>query len=46
MVVLRYCSPVEIHRALQEPQNAIVDILAIVAVVDASDRTSYYLDEI
>jgi hypothetical protein len=29
----------EIHRALQEPQNATVDILVVVAAVDASDRT-------
>jgi hypothetical protein len=33
----------EIHRALQEPQNATIVILAI---VDASDHTSYYPDEI
>jgi hypothetical protein len=42
MVVLRYCSPMEIHRALQEPQDTTVNILAI---VDASDRTPYYPDE-
>jgi hypothetical protein len=36
----------EIQRALQQPHNAIVDILAVVAVVDASDRTLYYPDEI
>jgi hypothetical protein len=46
MVVLRYCSPMEIQRALQEPQNTIVDILTIVAAVDASDRTPYYPAEI
>jgi hypothetical protein len=34
MVVLRYCSPIEIHRALQEPQNATVDILVVVVTVD------------
>jgi hypothetical protein len=36
----------EIHRALQEPWNATVDILAVVATVDASDHTPHYLDEI
>jgi hypothetical protein len=46
MVGLRYCSPMEIQRAMQEPQNATVDILAVVAVMDASDRTPYYPDEI
>jgi hypothetical protein len=46
MVVLSYCSPMEIQRALQQPHNATVDILAIMATVDASDRTPYYLDEI
>jgi hypothetical protein len=46
MVVLRYCSPMEIQHAMQEPQNATVDILAIVAVVGASDHTPYYPDEI
>jgi hypothetical protein len=45
-LVLRYCSPMEIQRAMQEPQNATVDILAVVAVMDASDRTPYYPDEI
>jgi hypothetical protein len=39
MVVLSYCSPMEIQRALQEPHNAIVDILGVVATVDTSDRT-------
>jgi hypothetical protein len=43
MVVLRYYSRMEIQRAMQEPQNATVDILAI---VDASDHTPYYPDEI
>jgi hypothetical protein len=46
MVVLRYCSPMEIHRALQEPQDTTVDILAVVAAMDASDHTPYYPDEI
>jgi hypothetical protein len=46
MVLLRFHSPMEIHHALQEPQDATVDILAIVAVMDASDRTSHYPDEI
>jgi hypothetical protein len=46
MVVLSYCSPMEIQRALQQPHNATVDILAVMATVDASDRTPYYLDEI
>jgi hypothetical protein len=36
----------EIQRALQEPQNTIIDILAIVAAVDALDRTPYYPVEI
>jgi hypothetical protein len=36
----------EIHRALQEPENASIDILAVVAAVDASDHTPYYPDEI
>jgi hypothetical protein len=31
----RYCSPMEIHHALQEPQNATIDILAVVAAMDA-----------
>jgi hypothetical protein len=46
MVVLSYCSPLEIQRALQEPHNTIVDILAVVVAVDASHRTPYYPDEI
>jgi hypothetical protein len=46
MVIWRYCSHIEIQRALQEPHNATVDILAIVAVMDASDRTPCYPDEI
>jgi hypothetical protein len=46
MVVLRYRSLMEIQHAMQEPQNATVDILAIVSVVDASGRTPYYPDEI
>jgi hypothetical protein len=46
MVVLSYCSPMEIQRALQQPHNATVDILAVVATVDASDRTPYFPDEI
>jgi hypothetical protein len=45
MVVLRYCSLMEIHHALQEPQDTTVNILAVVAVVDASDRTPYYPNE-
>jgi hypothetical protein len=36
----------EIHRALQQPHNTTIDILAIMAIVDASDRTLYYLDKI
>jgi hypothetical protein len=36
----------KIHRALQEHQNTTIDILAIVAAVDASDHTPYYPDEI
>jgi hypothetical protein len=46
MVLLRYCSPMEIQHALQEPQNATIDILVVVAAVDASDRTLYYPDDI
>jgi hypothetical protein len=46
MVVLSYCSPIEIQRALQEPHNTTIDILAVVAAVDTSDRTPYYHDEI
>jgi hypothetical protein len=36
----------EIRRAMQEPQNATIDILAVVATMDASDHTPYYPDEI
>jgi hypothetical protein len=36
----------EIQRALQEPHNAIIDILAVVAIVDVSDHAPYYPDEI
>jgi hypothetical protein len=46
MIVLSYCSPMEIQRALQEPHNITIDILAIVVAVDDSDRTPYYPDEI
>jgi hypothetical protein len=46
MVVLSYCSPMEIQCALQEPHNGTVDILAIVTAVDASDHTIYYPNEI
>jgi hypothetical protein len=46
MVVLSYCSPTEIQRALQQPHNATIDILAVVAVVDALNHTPYYPDEI
>jgi hypothetical protein len=46
MVFLRYCSLMEIHRALQEPQDTTVDILDVVAAVDVSDRTPYYPYEI
>jgi hypothetical protein len=46
MVVLRYCSPMKIQCALQEPQNTTVDILAVVSIVDASDCTPYYPTEI
>jgi hypothetical protein len=46
MVVQSYSSPMEIQRALQQPHNATVDILAVVAVVDASDHIPYYPDEI
>jgi hypothetical protein len=46
MFVLRYCTPIEIQCAMQEPQNSTIDILAVMAAVDASDRTPYYPDEI
>jgi hypothetical protein len=46
MVVLRYCSSMEIQRALQEPRNTTIDILDVVAAVDASDCTPYYPVEI
>jgi hypothetical protein len=46
MVVLSYCSPMGIHRALQQPHNATIDILAVVAIVDASDHTPYFPDKI
>jgi hypothetical protein len=36
----------EIQRALRECKNTTVDILAVVAAVDASDRTSYYHTQI
>jgi hypothetical protein len=36
----------EIQHALRHPHNATVDILAVVATMDASDRTPYYLNEI
>jgi hypothetical protein len=31
---------------LQQPHNTTIDIIAVVAAVDASDRTPYYPDEI
>jgi hypothetical protein len=46
MVVLMYCSPMEIQRALQEPHNSTIDILAVVVAVDALDHIPYYLDDI
>jgi hypothetical protein len=46
MVVQTYCSPMEIQRALQQPRNATIDILVVVAVVDASDHAPYFPDEI
>jgi hypothetical protein len=45
MIVLSYCSPTEIQHALEQPHNTTVDILAVVAAVDASDRIPYYPDE-
>jgi hypothetical protein len=36
----------EIKRAMHEPQDSTIDILAVVAAVDASDRTPYFPDEI
>jgi hypothetical protein len=46
MVVMSYCSPMEIQHALHQPYNATINILAVVAAVDASDHTPYYPDEI
>jgi hypothetical protein len=46
MVVQSYYSPMEIQHVLQQPHNATIDILDVVALVDASDRTPYYPDEI
>jgi hypothetical protein len=46
MVVLSYYSRLEIQRALQQPHNTTVDILAVVADVDASDHTPHYPDKI
>jgi hypothetical protein len=46
MVVLSYCSPMEIQCGLQQPNNGIVDILAVVAIMDASNCTLYFSDEI
>jgi hypothetical protein len=46
MVVLMFCSAMEIHHDLQEPYDATVDIFAVVAAVDASDCTPYCPDEI
>jgi hypothetical protein len=46
MVVLSFCSPMEIQRALQQPHNSTIDILVVMAVVDASDRTPYFPNEI
>jgi hypothetical protein len=36
----------EIQCGLQQPNNGIVDILAVVAIMDASNRTLYFSDEI
>jgi hypothetical protein len=36
----------EIQHALQEPQNATIDILVVVVAIDASDHTLYYPDDI
>jgi hypothetical protein len=36
----------EIQHALQEPQNTTIDILVVVPIVDASNRTPYYPVEI
>jgi hypothetical protein len=36
----------EIQRALQQPHNATIDVLAVVAAMDALDCTPYYPDEI
>jgi hypothetical protein len=46
MVVLSYYSPMEIQCALQEPHISSIDILTVVVVMDASDHTPYYPDEI
>jgi hypothetical protein len=44
MVVLSYYSLMEIQRALQQPHNATVDILVVVAAMVALDHTPYYPD--
>jgi hypothetical protein len=36
----------EIQRDLQQPHNTTINILVVVAAVNASDRTPYYPDEI
>jgi hypothetical protein len=36
----------EIQCAMQETQNSTIDILVVVVVVDTSDHTPYYPDEI
>jgi hypothetical protein len=46
MVVLSYCSPMEIQHALQQPHNATVNFLVVMAVVDALDHTPYFPDKI
>ena len=46
MVVLSYCAPLELRRAMIEPQGASVDVLAVVAAVADSDRTPWYPHEV
>jgi hypothetical protein len=46
MFVLSGCAPVVLQDAMQHPNNTCVDVLVVVAVVDASDCTPYYPDEI
>jgi hypothetical protein len=46
VAVLRYYSLMEIQHAMQKPQDSTIDILDVVAAVDALNCTPYYPDEI